>query len=263
MKIHFEWFQGFVREYEARAADPGPIRLKEEHTRNVHQLGKSIAHALELPSALRRAAELAALYHDVGRFPQYVRWGTFRDADSTDHGRLGSRMLREHGVLASEDPRIARLVVCAVLLHNRKRLPGDLPWDVGVVTRIVRDADKLDIMRVMIEHFSADERDPMVTLHVAEHPTAYSGHVLEAALSGAEPDYDTLRWSNDFKILLLHWGFNLTFAASGAIMLRSGLVDELLDLLPADKKIRLLGERVRAHLLAAIAGDRSGPADAA
>lgn len=263
MKIHFDWFQGFVREHEVQAADPGPIRLKEEHTRKVHQLGKSIAHALELPRALRRAAELAALYHDVGRFPQYVCWGTFRDADSTDHGRLGSRVLRERDVLASEDPRIARLVVCAVLLHNRRRLPNGLPWDMDVVTRIVRDADKLDIMRVMIEHFSADKRDPMVALHVDEHPTAYSEHVLEAALSGAEPDYGMLRWSNDFKILLLHWGFNLTYAASGATMLRFGIVDELLGLLPADEKIRLLGERVQTHLLTAVEADRSGPADAA
>ena len=40
-------------------------------------------------------AEAIALFHDVGRFPQYARYKTFRDSISTNHAALGASVLFE------------------------------------------------------------------------------------------------------------------------------------------------------------------------
>ena len=59
--------------------DAAPLRLKVEHTFKVYEHAKSIVSSLKgsITPELGRAAVLAALYHDCGRFPQFSKYRTF------------------------------------------------------------------------------------------------------------------------------------------------------------------------------------------
>jgi hypothetical protein len=47
----------------------------------------------------KRTGPAVALLHDVGRFPQYRRWRTFRDSESDNHARLSLEVIRHEAVL--------------------------------------------------------------------------------------------------------------------------------------------------------------------
>ena len=252
MEEHEAWFRAYALRLRAQAHDaPGHMTLKLEHTFAVLARARRIASAEGLPEHLLRAAELAALYHDVARFEQYLRWHTFRDSVSVNHGLLGAQLLKRLRRLEGEEKNTRVLVRAAVALHNRYALPASLPDEARLVTGIVRDADKLDILRVMEQHLSGTERDATVVLHVADEPDRFSPEVVEAALTGRLASYGQLRYVNDFRILLGTWIHDLSFASSRRMMAEEGYIRRILDGLPDLPPLR----RARHALLEKIEAD--------
>jgi hypothetical protein len=250
--------QGFLRSFEAYvngflSGEPGAdrnIELKREHSRKVLDEAAMIADDEGLTGRLARLARLAALLHDFGRFRQFAEYGTFIDKNSVNHGLLGCRELRASGFLQGLPEADRHLVRCVTAVHNRRFLPAGLPEDAGCLARLVRDADKLDIYRVMLEHFRPDGTvNHVVTLSKIDEPGAYSASVYEQARRG-QADYDEMVYVNDFKLLLLSWAHDLGFAATRRAFAERGYLDRLLETLPRDRRIGRLGEELRQALAA-------------
>lgn len=231
---HESWFAGYAeRQYALCAGDAGPMRLKERHTRAVLEYARRMARAEGFAPHIVRACLLAALYHDVARFAQYLRYGTFRDRDSRNHGLWGAAILKREGRLAQEEGTVRRLVLTAVALHNRYALPVSLPDDMACVARTVRDADKLDILRVMDEHLSGPRPYcPTVVLSLPDVEDRVSEKVLEDALRGRVAAYADLRSVNDFRVLLGTWLDGMHFACSRRLFAESPHAQRLLEGLP-------------------------------
>jgi hypothetical protein len=86
-----QWFSGFCKSfYTADIGDQKNILLKEQHTFKVCENMIAIVKGLSLNDNYLMPAETVALFHDVGRFPQYARYKTFRDGISVNHGLLGA-----------------------------------------------------------------------------------------------------------------------------------------------------------------------------
>ncbi len=144
-------FADYVRAYDAE--DP-KIKLKITHTWRVAALCEHIAASLALPAADRDLAWLCGLLHDIGRFEQVRRYGTFNDAVSIDHARCSAAVLFDAGHIADFAPDQAPaypLLRTAIELHNVYRLPADLTDRTRMFCQILRDADKIDILRVNVE----------------------------------------------------------------------------------------------------------------
>ena len=230
---YLDWFSGFVDVYAARLAGDPNIAVKREHSRRVFDEARAILAAEPAPATETFATLLAALFHDVGRFPQYERYRTFRDADSTDHARLSHLTLQREKVLAGLDPAVRRLALGAVVLHNRRSLPPGLAPALARAAGVVRDADKLDIMRVMLAQLAPDApANAVVTLHLADEPGAYTPALLEGLLAGRLGDYGRMVYVNDFKLLLLSWVHDLSTAAARRAFAERGFVERLFSLLP-------------------------------
>ena len=69
------------------------IKLKIDHTYRVAELCERIAKAEQMEKTEVDLAWLLGMLHDVGRFEQLRRYGTFSDADSIDHAALGADIL--------------------------------------------------------------------------------------------------------------------------------------------------------------------------
>lgn len=209
------------------------IVLKRDHSLRVHALAARIVAGEGLTPPLPHL--VAALLHDIGRFPQYERFGTYRDDESVDHGDEGAAFLEGGDFLASFAGRERECIVEAVRLHNKRELPADLDPLTRSICEAVRDADKLDIVPVVLSRMQADgPRDPVVTLGLADEPRAWSGSVFAAVAAGANPSYKDLRYINDFALLLASWGPALTHGASRRIFAARGFLDRLFAILPAD-----------------------------
>ena len=260
ISAHKKFFTAYFERFLAREEeDTAPLRLKYEHSLRVFEhTGKLAADGefadaatrLPLPfPLLERAALLAALYHDVARFPQFARWRTFRDTQSINHGLFGVKILKSEAALKAESPGLRRLVQSALILHNRYCLPPKLPPEIRLIADAVRDADKLDICRVFAAHLASREpRSSTVLLAVKDDPALFTSKVLEDALARRVAGYADLRSINDFRILLGTWQYDLRFALSRRQLAGEGHLQRLLEELPPLPALRAVREQLLADL---------------
>ena len=159
------------------------IKLKIDHTYRVAGIAERIARSLELDELGVDFCWLLGLLHDIGRFEQLTRYGTFKDAESVDHAELGADILFSASAGANGtagaigtvgeplintfidpsdwlDPEIpdfggwdemAGMCETAIRFHNKLALPDDLDSATLMYSNVLRDADKADIFRVLTE----------------------------------------------------------------------------------------------------------------
>lgn len=252
MDKHVKWLNDYIDRKCEEAEDPGPIELKRQHTFKVFENARRITDAEFSAAKPARAALLAALYHDVARFDQYLLHGTFKDAQSFNHGLKGVQILKQEGRFRGEDQETARLALCAVGLHNRREIPGILAPRCRQACAAVRDADKLDILRVIEEHLRKKPYNPTVVLSLPDDPELANPALAQSVMNGARASYGDLQSVNDFRVLLGSWFFALNFPISREIFLSGGHGLRLVEALPEDRRYK----EVRGYLLRAFAGNR-------
>lgn len=165
-------FAEYVRNY-----DPSDekIKLKIDHTYRVAGLCQRIAESLGLSEPDVDIAWLLGMLHDIGRFEQIRRFGTFNDAQSVDHAEFGADLLFKEDLIRKfaegyyeecelaepenqEDEQIIKnnehhnkdtgLLEMAIRQHNKYRVKEGLTERQRMFCDILRDADKVDIFKV-------------------------------------------------------------------------------------------------------------------
>ena len=231
---HENKFKNYVAiERKKELNDLTPIDLKYDHTMHVLNNAKEIVAQEHFSHEVSRAAVLAALYHDIARFEQYVRYHTFRDRESINHGQFGVEILKQEGYLNSEDSWTINAVLQAIGLHNQYTLPDDLDKNVEIVAKVVRDADKLDILRVMDAHLNSSKPyNPTVVLSLPDDQNLFSEVVINAALHDQVASYLDLKSVNDFCLLLATWINDMNFESSRQQFIHQGHALNILAKLP-------------------------------
>ena len=130
------------------------IRHKIEHTFRVAELSEGCAASLDMNGADTDLAWFLGLLHDIGRFEQVRRFGTFVDSQSVDHAELSGDILFRDGLLERFPGEglpegWQAIAETAVRQHNKLKLPDALDDRTRRFAEILRDADKTDIFRVI------------------------------------------------------------------------------------------------------------------
>lgn len=234
---HREWFENYAAAKVASSPlDPEPLLIKLEHTKNVLANVSQIAVAENFNPTLARAVKLAALYHDLSRFDQFIEYGTFKDKDSRNHGAWSVKLLKLERRLEREKTEIQRLVLIAVGMHNRLLVPPAVGGDSLLACNALRDADKLDILRVMDEHLSSGKPyNPTVILGLPDEADRSGPEVIRAALNDRAASYADLRSVNDFRLLLGTWFFCMNFQSSRELYKAAGHGRSLVAALPNNR----------------------------
>ncbi|MGC1454808.1 MAG: HD domain-containing protein [Nitrospirota bacterium] len=245
------WFADYCASFTMPSeVDQRNIAIKQEHTHQVCLNAVRIAEDLGLDQEDTRLAETVAVCHDVGRFSQYQQYKTFDDSISVNHAVLGTKVLLEHNALGSLPKHDQDMIIRSVTLHNVFTLPEGLDEQSLLFARLIRDADKLDILRVVIEYFEQDEgsRAEAVALGLPDEPEKYSPTVLACLVRGEMARKDALTTLNDFKLLQLAWLYDLNFACSLRMVVERDYIQKLADMLPRNTEIARAIETVRAHV---------------
>jgi len=249
------WFTGFCRSFATPVGeDQRNLDLKEEHTGRVRDNALRIAAGLGLDEQDTALAEIIALLHDVGRFPQYRDYRTFRDSESVNHAALSAKVLIEHRTLADLGKGDEDLVLRAITLHNVFTLPRSLDPRTALHARIVRDADKLDIWRVFGEILALPgaERPSAAALGLPETPE-YAPEILQQLRRREMVRLTSLRTLNDFKLLQLAWVYDLNFLPSLLMVQDRGVIGRLSATLPRDAAVLSAVDAVRQYVVERIA----------
>lgn len=235
-RFFIQWFERYTARYrDAEGLLPVALELKYRHSRRVAKNARLIARSLKLDEAEIQLAEICGLVHDIGRFPQYIRYGTFRDADTLDHGLAGRMTLEAEGApsLFDEDEWVR--VSCAVEYHNRKtaHLPENLPGNSRRLLNIVRDADKLDIMDLVLQSVARDGfRDlPGMLPHIRTDRELTSS-VMEEFRKNRAISTNHLGTVADFLLMLASWFYDFNFSSSVQIAVSHNLIGRLQKELP-------------------------------
>ena len=146
------------------------IKQKIAHSYRVAEFSRLIAESVNLSEHDINTAWLIGILHDIGRFEQARRFGTFRDLISIDHAELGADILFKDGIIRNfydgingtdeEKYDVAGKIELAIRVHNKLRIPDNLQDKEMTFCKIIRDADKTDIFRILAERaefgFKAD-----------------------------------------------------------------------------------------------------------
>ena len=244
------WFTGFVRKYESGDADlRRNMILKEEHTLRVCREAAMISRQLGLSDSDSRLAYVIALTHDVGRFEQYSRYRTFADPKSENHARLSLRILRRHRVFDDLDEETRTIIRRAILYHNRPHVPERNSARVLFFSRLLRDADKLDIWKVVLDYYTAPEsrKNHAVSIGIPDLPGVTPG-VLADLRAHRIVNSKNIRTLTDFKLLQMGWVFDLNYQPTFKAVHRRRYVEKLREVLPAGEEIEEVYRVVSSYL---------------
>lgn len=215
------------------------IALKEEHTHEACKNIVLIAREQRLTKSEVMLAETVALFHDIGRFPQYEKYKTFRDSISVNHGKLGAEILEQEGFLENLSGDEQEIVINSVKFHNAFGIPALKNQRALFFLKLIRDADKLDIWRVFFEYYesSGDEKASAAALGLPDTPD-YSKTVLSRIYKKQRISLTSLRALNDFRLLQLSWIYDLNFRTSFRLLLERDYIRLISAKLPRTDEVR-------------------------
>jgi hypothetical protein len=257
------WFRGYVQTFKSgNPAEDRNILLKEEHTHRVRQEIREIGESIGLDDEDLRLAEVMALFHDLGRFPQYALYGTFSDRISCDHAALSVKVLLENGVLDSLDPSEQDLILKAISYHNRAALPESESERCLLFSKLLRDADKLDIWAVLLDYYHRREvegyRNEALELDLHDTPEI-SEEVCRDLLAEEIVKAENLRSLNDFKLLQASWVFDIYFWPALVAIRDRGYLERTREHLPSSGEVDRIFDLLRSRLEERIEAERPSP----
>lgn len=241
------WFYDYVNSfYGDDAYVNANLKLKEDHTRRVCDETMYLVESLSLSENDGLIARAIALFHDVGRFPQFIRYRTYNDHRSTKHSLLSLEILRENNVLDELDPREKEIIETAVELHGTKELPEDLNGDIVLFAKLIRDADKIDIYRIAVNYYKRYYQDPENFTLEVEFPDEprCSPAIIQAVSDGKLFDYSGLKTLNDAKLLQLGWVYDVNFPQSLIKIRQQQYLERIAATLPQSDDIKNLVEHI-------------------
>jgi hypothetical protein len=256
MKIQdLEYFKNFFKDYTASFYGDDDyvnanLKLKENHTLRVCSEMVSLIHGLSLNAQQSLIAEAVALFHDIGRFPQFAQYRTFMDVKSENHSKLSLKVLQENNVLDRLSDNEAKIIRAAITLHNQKVLPKDLDEETTLFARLIRDADKIDIYYLAIKNYQEFESCPEGLVYEVDHTDkeAFSPDILDAIFAGFPISYHDLKTLNDVKLLQLGWVFDINFNPALRIIRQRRYLLQLLAMLPRKPQIAQLGQHIFKYI---------------
>ena len=231
------WMASHIKSFYSEDEEIQRMMLsKEKHTEEVREICRALARHLHLSPTETAMAELMGLLHDTGRFRQFTVYRTFNDAVSVDHAALGLEIMEEAGILQplSEDDR--RLVSFAIQNHNKKEIMPTAHERQHFFARLLRDADKLDIYRVL---------EPLLA---PSDGSGISPAFLEKFAMGKQVDYTMIRTFDDRKLVRLMWVYDINFSWTLQRVVERGYIDKIIRCLPTNEAVDAGVRRLRRYV---------------
>jgi hypothetical protein len=229
-----QFFESFLLFYSGwNRGQISKVEVKKQHSLRVSELSGIIAGSLNLEKEDISLAGSIGLLHDLGRFPQLLKYNTFDDALSTDHAALALDEIERVNLFQGVDDETVSVVKSAIMQHNKDLLTETLTDRERLFCRIIRDANKLDNLEALTNYYSDPARSAENTVSW-EVPAGrgISESVSSAVKSGRIVVRENIRTGEDMKVMQLSWVYDLNFKVSFRILSRGQFVDKIYRTLP-------------------------------
>jgi putative nucleotidyltransferase with HDIG domain len=225
------------------------FELKIKHTFCVISNIQIIAKKTGLTSQEYHLARIIALFHDIGRFKQFMIYRTFNDEISVNHAELGIEVLCEQGFLKQFEPSVAALIKVAVLHHNIPSITTEVNGKALFFSKMLRDADKIDIWKLMTEIdiiYTIDQHE--ITDHYEISDAIYQSYREKRVVT-----LDHATSMNDFRMLRLSWIFDMNLAATFSLLIKKQYATKILAKIPRSERLEEIKKIIHEYMQQQIA----------
>ena len=247
-KYH-QWFENYIESFLQKYPDLSEnIKIKADHCIKVGKEIVGITRSLQLNEDEVLLAETIGLFHDIGRFRQYVKYQTFSDSKSQNHAELGVEVLKENDILGDLSENTKEIIYKAILNHSRAEIVPDTSDQVVFFSKLIRDADKLDIWRLITEYYMVkdEKKNKTLELDLPDEETI-SDEVFEAIVNKRVVLKESMKTSSDFKLLQIGWLFDLNFNYSIHRLYDKKYLDKIFQALPDIEPVNQIKEVVNTY----------------
>lgn len=249
LKRMHEWMTRYMKSFYSDDAEVQQgILIKEKHTGYVTANCIELAKFLKLSTHDTELAEIIGLFHDVGRFRQYSIYKTFNDADSEDHADLALKVIDELEFFNELSAQDFDLVKFAIQNHNKKTVAPCEDERKILFAKLIRDADKLDIYRVLEPFLAQANADKMPKFIKGKGRPDISPDFVENFVTGEQADYRKIRTNGDRKIVRLMWLYDINFSWTMQKIVERGYIEKIVSNLPMDERVAEGVRRLKLHV---------------
>lgn len=215
-----EEFRKYTKGYDQTNSN---IERKIYHTFRVEDLCGKIAISIGMNQEEINLVKLIGLLHDIARFEQYTIYHTFSDVKSVDHGKLGVEILERDYYIRKylQEDMYDDIIKKAVYNHNKYNIQDNLTDEEKVFCKIIRDADKIDIMYEATEIFWKEEKEKIDEQKI-------SNRVIEQFINQEIIDNRNIKEDIDKVIRVLAFIYDLNFKESYKIIKDNKYIDKII-----------------------------------
>ena len=226
-------FNNYAKQFDLKVFD---IMEKFHHSYRVMEYALDIGKSLNMNEEELNLLSLCSLLHDIARFKQFTEYNTFKDFESFDHGDIGSQILKEDNFIDkfTKNKEEQEVILFTVKNHNKKEIEPGTEKQI-LFSKIVRDADKLDIMMEQGNIIREDnlEINPILLEEIKKGKLCSNVYTVNKA---------------DSIIRMLSFIYDINFDKSFEIILKNNIVENKINLLEIYTKNNNL-EEIKENLL--------------
>ncbi len=251
VNISIRKFENYVKSFAGLTENQKRnFEIKKEHSLRVADLSMFLAKKLEFTEEQFQVAFLAGLLHDIGRFRQITEYETFNDEKSVDHADLAVNIVEEESFLELVGNEYRNFVIVAIQNHNKFKIQDGLSEQELMFAKLLRDADKIDILKVLSDYYSKKNSTPnhMLTWELPKG-SLVSSNVSKEVLSGKLVSKKNITSELDVKIMQLSWVFDINYRFSIEYLLKNRYLEIIYNTLPKNdlvfeiyRKIKVFAE---------------------
>ncbi len=243
------WYHNYISGFSHENSDkPNGYAIKSKHTQAVCSEMLALGKSLRLNANQLRIAHIIALFHDIGRWEQFRKYGSFLDAKTENHALLGVKILKSNKVLSVLPEETATLILKAIQLHNAKSIPAIRNKELLFFVKMIRDTDKLDILNLTSHHYqNLKNNNSAIELSLPNLPE-YSSTICEQLKNNCIVDFKLMSTLNDFKLVQLGWVFDIHFNFSLLKILNGKYIELIASTLPKEKPIQDVVEHIETYV---------------
>ena len=247
--ISTNWFNNYCNLFtKLTESQQLNFAIKRDHSLRVADIALLLADKLEWTDEEKQIAFLIGLLHDIGRFSQVVEFDTFSDDKSIDHAENAVKILKEGNLFEVLNFENKELVFAAILNHNKFKISDGLTGQELIHAKLIRDADKMDIFKVLTEYYLKRNGKLNHTL-TWELPkgTVVSPSVAKEVLAGKMVSKKNVASEIDVKIMQLSWVYDLNFRTTFEYLAKHRYLESVYNSLPKNDLVIEIYRKIKVY----------------
>lgn len=254
IKKYYLFFDSYTNNFIANTSNKTQLihlTRKRDHSYRVTETALQIGKKLNLNYTNIVLLNLVSLFHDLGRFIQFKKYQTYDDSISKNHSILSVNVIDETGILSDFNDSEIKLIKKCILLHNEKELPKNLTEQEFLITSILRDADKIDYFKGMVDIIPNLPKDEQKVFYSnKDESNIISDNVYNKIMNKEIISNSEIKTKLDKQVRAI--GFitsDINYKESLNIILDNNYLERIYELLPKNEKVINIYNMTKSYIL--------------